>query len=85
MLPTGALIEERATSNVGSLYMAGNTTASVYQISGSFTPGTVFVDTASDSNVPAMIATLNLTSGQLTPVLVGFSNPHGLWFVPSGP
>ena len=85
MLPIGAQIDDLtwATSTEGSLYMTDNTTGTIYQITGDFTPGTAFVDTASDSNVPGMIATLNLTTGQLMPVLVGFSNPHGLMFVPS--
>ncbi|HEY7931013.1 MAG TPA: hypothetical protein VIC81_01965 [Acidimicrobiales bacterium] len=72
-----------ATSTEGSLILTDNSANTIYQITGDFTPGTVFVDTASDSGVPGIVGTLNLATGQVTPLLVGFTNPHGLIFVPS--
>ncbi|HEY7947419.1 MAG TPA: hypothetical protein VID75_07075, partial [Acidimicrobiales bacterium] len=84
-LPIGTNIDDITwvTSTAGSLYLTDNTSNTVYQITGTFTPGTVFVDTASDSGVPGTVSTLNLTTGQITPVLTGFANPHGLVFVPA--
>src|SRR5665213_2277927 len=58
-----------------------NSSNTVYQITGTFTPGTIFVDTASDSGVPGTLSTLNLTTGQVTPMVIGFTNPHGLMFI----
>ena len=72
-----------ATSATGKLYLTDNKDNRLYTIStASFVPGTVFIDTASDSSTPGFVGTLNLTTGQITPVVVGFSNPHGLRFVP---
>ena len=83
-LPIGTNIDGLAwaTSATGSLVMTDNSGNTVYSITGAFTPGTVFVDTASDSGVPGMVGTLNLTTGQITPIVTGFTNPHGLTFVP---
>ena len=82
-LPIGTNVDDITwvTSTTGALYMTDNTNNTLYQISGAFTVGTVFVDTASDSGVPGTLSTLNLTTGQVTPVVVGFANPHGLRYV----
>jgi hypothetical protein len=83
-LPIGTNIDGLAwaTSSTGSLVMTDNSTNTVYRITGTFAPGTVFVDTASDSGMPGVVGTLNLTTGQITPIITGFTNPHGLSFVP---
>ena len=82
-LPIGTNVDDITwvTSTTGSLFMTDNSTNTLYQISGAFTVGTVFVDTASDSGVPGTLSMLNLTTGQVTPIVVGFTSPHGLRFV----
>jgi hypothetical protein len=84
-LPIGTQIDDItvATSTRGALFMTDNTADRLYAIStADFAPGTVFVDTANDSATPGFVGTLNLATGQITPVVIGFANPHGLTFVP---
>jgi len=70
------------TSHKGSLLLTDNATGQIFAISSNhFTPGTVFVDTAGDSGVPGLVGTVNLTTGQITPIASGFTNPHGMLFV----
>ena len=57
----------------------------VYAISkaGGFTPGTVYTGVSSDNPTFAnTLGTLDTTSGDITPVLSGFSGPKGLVFIP---
>ena len=48
-----------------------------------FTPGTVYTEAPSDSSVAGFVGTVALTSGTITPVLIGFGSPTGLGFIPS--
>jgi hypothetical protein len=84
-LPIGAEIDDVrfVTTRVGMLVMTDNTTGTTYAItSHDFTPGTAYVATPSDSGVPGTLDELNLATGQLTPIAFGFTNPHGLEFLP---
>jgi hypothetical protein len=47
----------------------------VYRVDAAFTPGNAF------SSAPTQIASLNLFTGVLTPVISGLGAPHGLTFV----
>jgi hypothetical protein len=71
-----------ATSAGGRLLVADGTTNAVWQITGVFTPGTVYTETPDDSSVTGLLATLNLSSGALAPVGIGFKKPTGLAFIP---
>jgi hypothetical protein len=39
------------------------------------------VNTADDAGVPGTVSTLNLTIGQVAPVVIACCGPHGLLFV----
>ncbi|MCU4185997.1 hypothetical protein K6U06_16630 [Acidiferrimicrobium sp. IK] len=75
---------EFATAPAGTLYAVDGKSNRIVAIrSGSFTPGTAFVAVPGDSTVPSFIGTLNLSTGAITPVVVGLTSPSGLLFVPS--
>jgi hypothetical protein len=69
------------TSAEGCLLVADNSSG-VYSVCSSiWVPGTVMVDSANDSTVINFVGTLNPGSGQITPTIVGFGNPHGMAFI----
>jgi hypothetical protein len=70
-----------ATSTTGLLFMTDSAANTPDQIIGTFTPGTAFVNTADDAGVPGTVSTLNLTIGQVAPVVIACCGPHGLLFV----
>jgi len=47
-----------------------------------FVPGTTYTIAPSDSGVASFLGTVDLTTGIITPVLLGFTSPTGLLFVP---
>jgi hypothetical protein len=84
-LSLGTQIDDSAwaTSSKGTLYVTDNSDNKVYAISVTTKPGTVFVACPSGKGVVAgFVGTLDLNSGTITPVAIGFKNPHGLLFVP---
>jgi hypothetical protein len=75
-----------ATSATGAVFLTDNATNLLFQIKGTFAPGTASVDaasvdTASESGVPDTLSMLNLSRGQVTPVVIGPTIPTGLRFV----
>jgi hypothetical protein len=83
-LPIGAAVDglAYATSSKGSLLLTDNSNNRIYAITGSFTTGGAYVSTASDSGVAKLVGSLDAT-GNITPIAIGFSNPHAMLFVPS--
>jgi hypothetical protein len=84
-LPVGTQVDgvAIATAHAGTLLLNDNTTGSTYALrSHTFTPGTIFVSTANDAGVPGIVGSLNLTTGQISPIAIGFTNPHDLHFIP---
>jgi hypothetical protein len=69
--------------NVTAKDGSDGTTNAIWQITGTFSPGTVYTETPDDSSVVGLLATLSLSSGTLTPVGIGFKKPTGLAFIPS--
>jgi hypothetical protein len=47
-----------------------------------FTPGSVYTVAPSDSGVAGFAGTVDLTTGTITPVMIGFGSPTGLGFIP---
>jgi hypothetical protein len=82
-LSIGASIDDItwATSSKGLLLLTDNTDNRVVAIKYHFSPGTAYVSTANDSGVGQLVGTISLTTGLITPVAIGFANPHGLIFV----
>jgi hypothetical protein len=76
---------EFATASTGTLYVVDSGTNKVVSVSGAFTPGTAFVAVPSGSTVQSFVGQLDLTTGNITPIIVGLSSPKGLLFVPGPP
>jgi hypothetical protein len=71
-----------ATSTTGHLFVVDKTLNAIYLVrSSKFVVGTAYTEAPSDSGVNNFVGTVNLTTGLVTPVLTGFSNPTGLIFV----
>ena len=70
------------SSAKGCMLVADNSSG-VYSVCSSiWVPGSVVVDSANDSTVVSFVGTLNASTGQITPTIVGFGNPHGMAFIP---
>lgn len=66
----------------GTIYVVDTSADVVYSVkSNAFQPNSVFA--ASDSN--GVLAQVDLTTGQLTPIISGMKSPHGALFVPASP
>ena len=67
----------------GSLIVVDSTLDAIYLLkSNSFVAGTVYTEAPSDSGVASFVGTINLSSGTITPIAIGFASPTGLWFLP---
>lgn len=82
-LPLGTQVDDVAwaTSSTGTLYVSDSSANKVYVISVHTKPGTAFVSCASDSGVGNFIGEFDLSTGNITPVVMGL-NSHGMIFVP---
>lgn len=73
-----------ATADRGTLYVVDSKTGTITALkTNGWQAGTVFVGEPSDNANP-LIGTLNLSTGQITPLGNTFGSPKGLLFVPSG-
>jgi hypothetical protein len=70
-----------ATAQEGELMIADGVANTIYTVRSQFVPGTVFTETPNDSSVPGMIGTVDLTTGFVTPKIIGLGKPTGLIFV----
>lgn len=82
-IPVGTQLDDTvwATSQKGRLFVTDGTQNATYIVRASFTVGTVYTETPNDSGVAGLLATINLATGQLNPVAIGFGKPTGLIFV----
>ena len=82
-VPTGTQLEDTVwvTRTEGLLYVVDSAQNTIYTWSTDFKPGTVYTETASDSGVASLVGTLDVKTGTVTPVAVGFTSPTGLIFV----
>jgi hypothetical protein len=72
-----------ATAGRGTLYVVDNKAGTITALGTRGWPaGTVFVSEPNDNNNP-LIGTLNLHTGQITPLGNTFTSPKGLLFLPS--
>jgi hypothetical protein len=58
-----------------------NNTVYRVQVEGHFKVGTVFTEAPSDSPTPGIVGTVDLDTGQITPIITGLGSPTGLLFV----
>ena len=83
-LPVGTEMNDIvwATNDRGTLYVTDTSANKIYAINGGFKTGTAFMAAPGDSGVAGFVATVDLTSGIIKPIVIGMGSPHGLLFVP---
>ena len=83
-VPVGTQLDDTvfAYPTPGIFYVVDLTQNAVYIVSATYVPGTLFTVAPSDSGVASFLGTVNLNTGTVTPVVLGFTNPTGLVFVP---
>lgn len=67
----------------GRVLVADTKGGAVYAISGTLDPKTPLVATPDDSGVNGFVGKLDTTSGNITPLIVGFVAPHGMAYAPA--
>lgn len=70
------------TASNGCLLVADNASGVFSVCSSIWVPGVPVTDSPNDATVIGFVGTLSLSSGQITPFLVGMNNPHGMAFIP---
>lgn len=73
-----------ASSAKGRLLVSDGTSGNTYWIRADFKPGTVYTQTPDDSGVAGLVATVDVSTGIVIPVAIGFKKPTGMIFVPDG-
>ncbi|MDQ2858027.1 MAG: hypothetical protein M3R53_05160 [Candidatus Eremiobacteraeota bacterium] len=72
-----------ASKKAGYLFVVDSKQNATYVVrADAFVPGTTYTIAPSDSGVASFLGTVDLTTGIITPVLLGFTSPTGLLFVP---
>jgi hypothetical protein len=82
-VPTATQLDDTvfATSQEGELLVTDGVANTIYAVRSTFVPGTLFTETPNDSSVPGIIGTVDLTTGFVTPKIIGFQKPTGLIFI----
>ncbi|HEY6276228.1 MAG TPA: hypothetical protein VIX86_07835 [Streptosporangiaceae bacterium] len=84
VLSVGAQVDDTVwpTSTNGCMLVSDNASG-VYSIcSNIWVPGSPIVDAANDGTTISFVGELTMSTGQITPILVGMNNPHGMGFIP---
>jgi hypothetical protein len=66
----------------GELLLVDATANTIYAVRTQFVPGTVFTETPNDSSISSLLGTIDVTTGVLSPTVLGFGKATGLLFVP---
>lgn len=84
-LPVGTQLDDTvwAPSGKSRLLVADTSHNAIYDISGAFAPGTVYGEAPNGSGVGGFVGTVDQSTGNLTPVAIGFGSPSGLVFAPA--
>ena len=83
-LPLGTQVDDTIwpTTATGRLLVADTSANTIYSLRTNFDTSTVYASTPNDSGVAGMVATIDLSTGIITPVAIGFKSPHGELFLP---
>ena len=84
-IPTGTQLDDTVwvTSPKGRLLIVDATSNQTFWLSSvHFGVGSVFTETPDDSGVAGLIGSVDLSTGIVTPIALGFSKPTGMLFVP---
>jgi sugar lactone lactonase YvrE len=85
-VPVGNQLDDTvwATSTQGRLLVSDGTTGNTYWISAThFVPGAVYTQAPDDSGVVGFVGVVDLSTGFVTPVVIGFVKATGMLFVPN--
>ncbi len=84
-VPVGDALDDTvwATSTSGRLLVSDSSGNTVWITVPQFTPGTVFTEAPSDSGTAGFVGVVDLSTGIITPVVIGFGSPSGMLFVPN--
>jgi sugar lactone lactonase YvrE len=85
-VPVGNQLDDTvwATSAKGRLLVADGTSGNTYWITETnFSPGVVFTQAPDDSGVVGFVGVVSLSTGFVTPVVIGFVKATGMLFVPN--
>ncbi len=82
-VPLGTQVDDSAwaTAKEGHLLIVDAKQNAIYAVSADFTTGTVYTETPSDSGVAGFVGTIDLTTGIISPVIIGLTSPSGMIFV----
>jgi hypothetical protein len=82
-LPVGDQLDDTVwvPSSPGRLLVTDGVIGNTYWITAD--PGTVYTQAPDDSGVVGFVGVINMTTGFVTPVVVGFAHPTGMIFVPN--
>lgn len=72
-----------ATAQSGTILIVDGPANMVWKLSGALAPGTVYVEAPSDSGVAGFVGTLDLKSGTISPIAIGFGSPTGMAYISS--
>lgn len=84
VLPVGTPVDDTVwpTSSKGCMIIADNASSVFSACSDLWVTGTPLTSAPNDSTIISFVGTASLGSGQITPVIVGMNNPHGMAFIP---
>jgi hypothetical protein len=84
VLPVGTPVDDTVwpTSSNGCMIIADNASGVYSVCSNLWVSGTPLTAAPNDSTIISFVGTVNLGSGQITPLIVGMNNPHGMAFIP---
>jgi len=83
-LPLGTQVDDFGwiRSAADRTFVVDGPANAIWQITGQFTPGTLYAEAPNDSGVASFIGAIDPSTGTVTPVAVGFKSPTGLAIVP---
>lgn len=84
VLPVGTPVDDTVwpTSPNGCMIIADNASGVFSACSNLWVTGTPLTAAPNDSTIISFVGTVSLGSGQITPIIVGMNNPHGMAFIP---
>ena len=82
-LPVGDQLDDTvwSSSSSGRLLVSDGNTGKTYWVTAF--PSTVYTEAPNDSGVVGFVGVINMTTGLITPVVIGFLHPTGMLFVPN--
>jgi len=83
-IPLGTQVDDTvwASAVEGRLFVVDGTYNAIYTMRTNFIYGKVYTEAPNDSGVASFVGTVDLKTGTITPVAIGFGKPTGLYFVP---